>query len=52
VKTTYMVADMLSRQTNMVYGHDIQGMADVANGDHPRLRRDRDARHADRHGQR
>ncbi len=30
VKTTYMVADMLSRQTNMVYGHDIQGMADVA----------------------
>jgi Flp pilus assembly protein TadG len=32
VKTTYMVADMLSRQTNMVYGHDIQGMANVANG--------------------
>jgi Flp pilus assembly protein TadG len=23
VKATYMVADMLSRQTNMVYGHDI-----------------------------
>jgi hypothetical protein len=32
VKTSYMVADMLSRQTNMVYGHDIQGMANVANG--------------------
>jgi hypothetical protein len=31
VKTTYMVADMLSRQTNMVYGHDIEGMANVAN---------------------
>lgn len=30
VKTTYMVADMLSRQTSMVYGHDIQGMANVA----------------------
>jgi len=31
VKTTYMVADMLSRQTNMVFGHDIQGLADVSN---------------------
>lgn len=31
VKATYMVADMLSRQTSMVYGHDIQGMADVIN---------------------
>jgi len=30
VKTTYMVADMLSRQTGQVYTHDIQGMADVA----------------------
>ncbi len=29
VKATYMVADMLSRQTNMVYGHDIEGMANV-----------------------
>jgi hypothetical protein len=31
VKTTYMVADMLSRQTSLVFGHDIQGMADVSN---------------------
>ena len=31
VKATYMVADMLSRQTNMVYGHDIEGMANVIN---------------------
>jgi Flp pilus assembly protein TadG len=30
VKTTYMVADMLSRQTNQVYAHDIEGMANVA----------------------
>jgi hypothetical protein len=30
VKTTYMVADMLSRQTNEVYVHDIEGMANVA----------------------
>jgi Flp pilus assembly protein TadG len=30
VKTTYMVADMLSRQTNEVYTHDIEGMANVA----------------------
>jgi Flp pilus assembly protein TadG len=30
VKTTYMVADMLSRQTSQVYTHDIQGMANVA----------------------
>ncbi|MCU4653186.1 hypothetical protein N8I71_10105 [Roseibacterium sp. SDUM158016] len=29
VKATYMVADMLSRQTNMVFGHDISGMANV-----------------------
>jgi len=29
VKATYMVADMLSRQTNWVYPHDIQGMANV-----------------------
>jgi hypothetical protein len=31
VKTTYMVSDMLSRETNWVYPHDIQGMADVIN---------------------
>ncbi|MDG4647413.1 hypothetical protein P6F26_03065 [Roseibacterium sp. SDUM158017] len=30
VKTTYMVADMISRQTDTVYGHDISGMANVA----------------------
>jgi hypothetical protein len=30
VKTTYMVADMFSRQTSMMYPHDVQGMADVA----------------------
>jgi len=30
VKTTYMVADMLSRQTNQVFAHDIQGMANVS----------------------
>ncbi|MFW5654840.1 MAG: TadE/TadG family type IV pilus assembly protein [Roseicyclus sp.] len=30
VKTTYMVADMLSRQTNDVYVHDIEGMANIA----------------------
>lgn len=30
VKTNYMVADMLSRQDTTVYGHDIQGMANVA----------------------
>lgn len=29
VKATYMVADMLSRQTNDVIPHDIQGMANV-----------------------
>jgi hypothetical protein len=29
VKATYMVADMLSRQTNTVFGHDIEGMANV-----------------------
>jgi len=30
VKTTYMVADMISRQTDTVFGHDIAGMATVA----------------------
>jgi hypothetical protein len=29
VKATYMVADMISRQTDLVYQHDIQGMTDV-----------------------
>lgn len=29
IKATYMVADMLSRQTSTVYGHDIQGMAQI-----------------------
>ncbi len=29
VKTSYMVADMLSRETNWIYPEDIQGMADV-----------------------
>jgi hypothetical protein len=31
VKTSYMVSDMLSRETNWVYPADIQGMADVIN---------------------
>lgn len=29
IKATHMVADMLSRQTSTVFGHDIQGMASI-----------------------
>lgn len=29
VKATYMVADMISRQTDTVYGHDIEGMVEI-----------------------
>lgn len=29
IKATYMVADMVSRQTSTIYGHDIQGMAGI-----------------------
>lgn len=29
IKATYMVADMISRQTSTIYGHDIEGMASI-----------------------
>ncbi len=29
IKATYAVADIVSRQTNMVYGYDIEGMAQI-----------------------